>query len=86
MPFQIISDYGFLYLPEQRETDARFCYLLSSRKWDSIILLHIIVMPYYPSFASFLFFLLIHSEKSPARPMLFYSTNYWQQFWVQFVV
>ncbi len=22
----------------------------------------------------------IHSEKSPARPMLFYSTNYWQQF------
>ncbi len=21
-----------------------------------------------------------HSEKSPARPMLFYSTNYWQQF------
>ncbi len=27
-----------------------------------------------------------HSEKSPARPMLFDSTNYWQQFWVQFVV
>ncbi len=27
-----------------------------------------------------------HSEKSPARPMLFYSTNYWQPFWVQFVV
>ncbi len=27
-----------------------------------------------------------HSEKSPARPMLFYSTNDWQQFWVQFVV
>ncbi len=26
------------------------------------------------------------SEKSPARPMLFYSTNYWHQFWVQFVV
>ncbi len=24
----------------------------------------------------------MHSEKSPARPMLFYSTNYWQQFWV----
>ncbi len=24
----------------------------------------------------------VHSEKSPARPMLFYSTNYWQQFWV----
>ncbi len=23
---------------------------------------------------------LIHSGKSPARPMLFYSTNYWQQF------
>ncbi len=23
---------------------------------------------------------LIHSEKSPARPMLFYNTNYWQQF------
>ncbi len=22
----------------------------------------------------------IHSEKSPARSMLFYSTNYWQQF------
>ncbi len=28
----------------------------------------------------------LHSEKSPARPMLFYSTNYWHQFWVQFVV
>ncbi len=28
----------------------------------------------------------LHSEKSPARPMLFYNTNYWQQFWVQFVV
>ncbi len=28
----------------------------------------------------------VHSEKSPARPMLFYSINYWQQFWVQFVV
>ncbi len=28
----------------------------------------------------------MHSEKSPARPMLFYSTNYWQQFRVQFVV
>ncbi len=28
----------------------------------------------------------VHSEKSSARPMLFYSTNYWQQFWVQFVV
>ncbi len=28
----------------------------------------------------------VHSEKSPARPMLFYSTNYWQQFWVRFVV
>ncbi len=27
-----------------------------------------------------------HSEKSPARPMLFYSTDYWQQFRVQFVV
>ncbi len=26
----------------------------------------------------------LYSEKSPARPMLFYSTNYWQQFWVQF--
>ncbi len=26
-----------------------------------------------------------HSEKSPVRPMLFYSTNYWHQFWVQFV-
>ncbi len=24
--------------------------------------------------------LLLHSEKNPARPMLFYSTNYWQQF------
>ncbi len=23
---------------------------------------------------------LVHSEKSPARPMLFYSTNYWHQF------
>ncbi len=23
---------------------------------------------------------LLHSEKSPARPMLFYSTNYWHQF------
>ncbi len=22
----------------------------------------------------------LHSEKSPARPMLFYSTNYWHQF------
>ncbi len=22
----------------------------------------------------------IHSEKNPARPMLFYSTNYWQKF------
>ncbi len=22
----------------------------------------------------------LHLEKSPARPMLFYSTNYWQQF------
>ncbi len=30
--------------------------------------------------------LLVHSEESPARPMLFYSTNYWQQFWMQFVV
>ncbi len=30
--------------------------------------------------------LLSHSEKSPARPMLCYTTNYWQQFWVQFVV
>ncbi len=28
----------------------------------------------------------LHSEKSPVRPMLFYSTNYWQQFWVQFIV
>ncbi len=28
----------------------------------------------------------IHSEKSPTRPMLFYSTNYWQQFRVQFVM
>ncbi len=28
----------------------------------------------------------LHSEKSLARPMLFYSTNYCQQFWVQFVV
>ncbi len=28
----------------------------------------------------------LHSEKSPARPMLFYSTNYWHQFCVQFVV
>ncbi len=28
----------------------------------------------------------ILSEKSTARPKLFYSTNYWQQFWVQFVV
>ncbi len=27
-----------------------------------------------------------HSEKSPARPMLIYSTNYWQQFRMQFVV
>ncbi len=26
------------------------------------------------------------SEKIPSRQMLFYSTNYWQQFWVQFVV
>ncbi len=24
--------------------------------------------------------LYMHSDKSPARPMLFYSTNYWQQF------
>ncbi len=31
-------------------------------------------------------FKLLHSEKSPARPMLFYSTNYWHHFWVQFVV
>ncbi len=22
----------------------------------------------------------LHSEKSPARPILFYSTNYWQQY------
>ncbi len=22
----------------------------------------------------------IHSEKGPAKPMLFYSTKYWQQF------
>ncbi len=28
----------------------------------------------------------LHSEKSPVRPMLFYSTNYWHQFWVQFMV
>ncbi len=28
----------------------------------------------------------LYSEKSPARPMLFYSTNNWQQFWVLFVV
>ncbi len=28
----------------------------------------------------------LHSETSSARPMLFYSTNYWHQFWVQFVV
>ncbi len=28
----------------------------------------------------------IHSEKSPVRPMLLYSTNYWHQFWVQFVM
>ncbi len=28
----------------------------------------------------------VHSEKSPGRPMLFYSTSYWHQFWVQFVV
>ncbi len=26
------------------------------------------------------------SEKSPARPMLFYRTYYWQLFGVQFVV
>ncbi len=31
-------------------------------------------------------FHVIHSEKSPARPILFYSTNYWQQFWLHFVV
>ncbi len=24
--------------------------------------------------------MVLHSEKSPARPMLFYSTNYWHQF------
>ncbi len=24
--------------------------------------------------------IVLHSEKRPARPMLFYSTNYWQQF------
>ncbi len=30
--------------------------------------------------------MLMHSDKSPARPMLFDSTNYWQQFLVQFVV
>ncbi len=29
--------------------------------------------------------LTIHSEKSLARPMLFYSINYWHQFSVQFV-
>ncbi len=28
----------------------------------------------------------IHSEKSPARPMLFYSTNCWHHFWVLFAV
>ncbi len=28
----------------------------------------------------------LHSEKSPARPMLFYSTNYEHQLLVQFVV
>ncbi len=30
--------------------------------------------------------MLIKSEKMAARPMLFDSTNYWQQFSVQFVV
>ncbi len=29
---------------------------------------------------TFLFEELMHSEKSPARPMLFYSTHYWYQF------
>ncbi len=29
---------------------------------------------------------LLHWQKSPARPMLFYSTNYWDQFRVQFVM
>ncbi len=28
----------------------------------------------------------VHSEKSPVRPMLFYGTNYWHQFSVQFEV
>ncbi len=31
-------------------------------------------------------FVTSHSQKSPARSMLFYITNYWQEFWVQFVV
>ncbi len=35
---------------------------------------------------TFVIILYVHSEKSPARPMLFYSTNYWYQLWEQFVV
>ncbi len=40
----------------------------------------------WESLLSGMYLLHTHSEKSPTRPMLFYSTNYWHQFWVQFVV
>ncbi len=47
-------------------------------KWEfSIELKHTILKIWtFPE----MLYLQVHSEKSPARPMLFYSTNYWHQF------
>ncbi len=42
--------------------------------------MHLVNILYYCKLKFTVYYNCLHSEKSPVRPMLFYSTNYWHHF------
>ncbi len=64
--------------------ESRFIFLLVFASFQALLLMYLPTN--WPLELMLMYSYQAHSEKSPNRQMLFYSTNYWQQFWVQFVV
>ncbi len=64
-----LTIYSYSLVKYNKQFHYKVCQILSIRTYYSILLILRVSI-----------YVMLHSEKNPARPILFNSTNYWQQF------